>query len=87
MAVGVASPCAVTLCCVPRVGPLPDTAPCSLSRLLPSSRLCPPTCPHLVTAKPAGPSAVTARPALRAAAAQGAGQQGAGPLAMGRATP
>lgn len=87
MAVGVASPCAVTLCCVPRVGPLPDTAPCSLSRLLPPSRLCPPTCPHLVTAKPAGPSAVTARPALRAAAAQGAGQQGAGPLAMGRATP
>lgn len=87
VAVGVASPCAVTLCCVPRVGPLPDTAPCSLSRLLPPSRLCPPTCPHLVTAKPAGPSAVTARPALRAAAAQGAGQQRAGPLAMGRATP
>lgn len=104
VAVGVASPRAVSPCCVPRAGPAPGHGPvqsvASASRfpsVSPSvSRISPETCPHLVTVKPAGPSAVTARPALWAAAVaagQGAGKQrpwcveGGWPLAVGRATP
>lgn len=86
VAVGVASLCAVTPCCVPRAGPAPGHGPvqsvASASRfpsVSPSvSRISPETCPHLVTVKPAGPSAVTARSSLRAAAVaagQGAGKQ------------